>query len=163
MQIMRSVVWSVVALGMVVGCAVPPPPIVEPSPPIRSGSSLLLKVPVSGGLKLNGAYDFELLDEVAGKACAEDGDRIQYWIGLNDLEGLAHDRVTKQAIAAAALDAIGRLADADTILITRVVADGKNGVRVCASVYGRAVRLTKASAPPPAPLEASPSASPAVK
>jgi hypothetical protein len=105
---------------------------------------LLLKVPVTGGLRLEGAYDFELLDEIGGKACAEEGDRMQYWIGLNDLDGLAHDPLTKQAIAAAALDAIGRLDDADTILITRVVADGKNGVRVCASVIGRAVRLTKA-------------------
>jgi hypothetical protein len=86
-----------------------------------------------------------------GKACAEDSDRTQYWVGMNDLEALAHDRVTKQAIAAAALDAIGPLTDADTILITRVVADGKNGVRVCASVYGRAVRLTKAAAGSAAP------------
>lgn len=108
---------------------------------------MLLKVPVTGGLRLEGAYDFELLDEIGGKACAEEGDRMQYWIGLNDLDGLAHDPLTKQAIAAAALDAIGRLDDADTILITRVVADGKNGVRVCASVIGRAVRLTKAAPP----------------
>jgi hypothetical protein len=128
---------------MLVGCATPPPP-QEPAAPVRSGSSLLINVAPSGGPHFEGAYDFDLLDEVSGKACAEEADRTRYWIGMNDLESLARDPITKQAIAAAALDAIGRLADADTILITRVVADGKNGVRVCATVYGRAVRLMKA-------------------
>lgn len=133
------------SVGLTLGAACsPPPPPQEPAPPIRSGSSLLINMAPSGPLRFDGAYDFDLLDEVSGKACAEESDRQRYWIGMNDLDGLARDPVTRQAIAAAALDAIGRLDGADTILLTRVVADGKNGVRVCATVFGRGVRITKA-------------------
>ena len=53
------------------------------------------------------------------------------------------DRTTQQAIAAAAYEAISRLAGADTILITRVVAEGQGSGRVCATIHGRGVRLIK--------------------
>ena len=144
-----------VGVALTAACSPPPPP-QEPAPPIRSGSSLLINMSPSGPLHFDGAYDFDLLDEVSGKACAEESDRQRYWIGMNELDGLARDPVTRQAIAAAALDAIGRLDGADTILLTRVVADGKNGVRVCATVFGRGVRITKAGHPSAAQPESSP-------
>jgi hypothetical protein len=92
-----------------------------------------------------GSYDFDLLDAIGGKACVLRGASVIYWVGTDDLGKLSGDATTRQAIAAAAHDAISHLEDVDTIVITRVVADSQSDGRVCATVYGRGVRLTKAS------------------
>jgi hypothetical protein len=63
---------------------------------------------------------------------------------------MSNDETTRQAIAAAAYDAISRLDDVDTIVITRVVTDSQTPDRVCATVYGRGIRLAKASGAPAA-------------
>ena len=95
-----------------------------------------------------GSYDFDLLNVVAGKACAAHGASKIYWVGIDDLRKMSNDETTRQAIAAAAYDAISRLDDVDTIVITRVVAESQTSDRVCATVYGRGVRLAKASGAP---------------
>jgi len=95
-----------------------------------------------------GSYDFDLLNVVAGKACAAHGASKIYWVGIDDLRKMSNDETTQQAIAAAAYDAISRLDDVDTIVITRVVAESQTSDRVCATVYGRGVRLAKASGAP---------------
>ena len=91
-----------------------------------------------------GAYDFQLLAAVRGRTCISRGNRTSvYWVGLQDLAQIHPDRLTQQAIAAAAFDAISRLRRADSLVITRVVAEGQGSDRICATVHGRGVRLIK--------------------
>lgn len=115
---------------------------------------------LSGGAMLNvqptaspsivGNYDFDLLDPVRGKACVRttvSGSPQEYWMGILPFQGkLPGDALTIGAIAAASTDAIDQIAGADTILLTRVITEGKSSDEVCAYVYGRAVRLKKANA-----------------
>ena len=118
---------------------------VRPVPPEVSGSTLLLDVAPATRPAMIGAYDFELLDAVGGSSCISRSNRSSvYWVGLQDLAMPNSDRVTQQAIAAAAYDAISRLEEADTIVLTRVVATGKGSDRVCVTVFGRGIRLIKA-------------------
>jgi hypothetical protein len=104
------------------------------------------------------AYEFELAGTGAGRACATRGDRISYWVGLADLDQMSSDPLVRQAIAAAALDAMSQLDGVDTLVITRVTTEATSADVVCASLVGRGVRL-RSSAPvaqrpdptPPAP------------
>jgi hypothetical protein len=128
------------------------------APPAReiSGSSLFVDLAPHGSPSVIGAYDFELLGSGAGKACATRGDRVTYWVGLADLDRMSDDELTRQAIAAAALDAISRLDDVDSIVITRLTTEAKSEDVVCATLVGRGVRLLKAKShhveePPPPP------------
>ena len=125
-----------------------------PAPVPTSGSTLFVNVRPTNAPPLLGAYDFELLGAGAGKACATRDSGTVYWVGLNELSRLSSDELTRQAIAAAALDAISRLDDADTILLTRVVTQAKGPDYICATVVGRGIRFTKA-APPKAPAPVS--------
>ncbi len=141
--------WTrcVVLVGVAgwVGCQPPPPPQkpAEPAPERDvSGSALVLDVSPSSRLKLVGDYAFDLLGAGVGKACTADTEDVRYWVVGQRLARLGPDRLTRQAIAAATLDAVSRLEDADTILVTSVVTHGKAG-KVCAEVRGRGVRLTK--------------------
>ena len=110
-----------------------------------SGSSLLLDV-TPRPPSFAGAYDFDLLEQVGGKACITRGNNSStYWLGMTELAKLSSDSLTREAIAAAAFDAISRLDEADTLVLTRVVAEGNGVHRVCATVYGRGVRLKKAA------------------
>ncbi len=123
-----------------------------------SGSSLFVDLAPHGSPGVIGAYDFELLGSGAGKACVTRGDHVTYWVGLADLDRMSDDELTRQAIAAAALDAISRLDDVDTIVITRVTAEAKSEDVVCATLVGRGVRLLKAKphhveAPPAPPTD----------
>ena len=139
--------WAV--LFSICSCAVPPREV--------SGSSLFVDLAPHGSPPIVGAYDFELLGSGAGKACATRGDHVTYWVGLADLERMSDDELTRQAIAAAALDAISRLDDVDTIVITRVTTEAKSEDVVCATLVGRGVRLLKAkphvTKPPPPPRD----------
>jgi hypothetical protein len=121
-----------------------------------SGSSMLVDLAPHGSPSVVGAYDFELLGGGAGKACVSRDDRATYWVGLADLDTMSDDPLTRQAIAAAALDAISRLEDVDSIVITRVTTEAKGEDTVCATLVGRGVRLLKAEAKtePPAPPKA---------
>ena len=118
-----------------------------------SGAALLVDMHPTGRPPLNGAYDFELLDEVSGKGCATRGAGTTYWIGLTDLTKYSSDQLTRQAIAAAAIDSIGRLDKVDTLLVTRVVAAGQGPDKVCATVVGRAIHLFKSGEPAPSRSE----------
>jgi hypothetical protein len=110
-----------------------------------SGSGLLLDM-APPAPQLVGAYDFDLLDAVSGKACVN-YDGPMYWVNVPELDKLGADAFTRRAVSAAVLDAIGRLDEADTIVLTRVWADAAGPNRICATVAGRAVRLKKASPP----------------
>jgi hypothetical protein len=126
---------------------------------VIGGSSMLNMMPATPP-EFVGHYDFDLLDAVQGTACAQrsENPRRGYWIAeLPFAKTLPRDSLTTGAIASATIDAIGKNPQADTILLTRVVTQGKPD-EVCAFVVGRAVRLKKAApglqkapAPPPAP------------
>ena len=136
-----------VRMCVVSGClalvACQPPP-VRRAPPETSGSSLLLDLAPATRPAMVGAYDFQLLAAVRGRTCISRGNRTSvYWVGLQDLAQIHSDRLTQQAIAAAAFDAISGLQRADSLVITRVVAEGQGSDRVCATVHGRGVRLIK--------------------
>ena len=108
-----------------------------------SGSSLVLDMNPRAP-HFEGSYDFDLLASVAGKSCVSRSNTSStYWVGMVNLKAMAKDDLTREAIAAAAYDAISRLSDADSIVVTRVVTEGKGIQRVCATVYGRGVRLKK--------------------
>ena len=87
--------------------------------------------------RLLGDYDFELLERGVGKACIERDANERYWIGPRELAEITTDRLARRAIAAAALDAISRLQDADTILLTSVVTESEGDDQMCARVVGR--------------------------
>ncbi len=119
-----------------------------------SGSSQLLNLTPAPPTFVGG-FDFELFGQVEGKSCADrKNTESTYWVGVTDLAKVSSDPLTRRAIAAAAFDAISHL-DADSLVLTRVVAEGHGPDRVCATVFGRAVRLTKApivrAAPVPPP------------
>lgn len=100
-----------------------------------------------------GAYDFDLLDAVRGRECLREGGHqlggstISYWVSGAGLDSMATDSRSAQAIAAAAFKIIDT-SNADSILMTRVVVESKGEHEVCATVYGRAVRLKKAISTP---------------
>lgn len=52
----------------------------------------------------------------------------------------------RPATSAALIDALDNLSAVDSIVVTRVITEKKGDDEICASVYGRGVRLTKASA-----------------
>lgn len=111
-----------------------------------------------------GAYDFDLLDQVRGKACVKRSKPTAstvttYWVGQLPFAGTPPgDPLTLGAIAAASTDAIDMISGADTILVTRVITEGQSADQVCAYVYGRAVRLKKAARSAPDGEEHAPKA-----
>ena len=144
MRLTELATMSVLATG----CAHDPQP--QAPRPETTGGALVLDLAPSNRPPIYGGYGFELLDEVSGKTCVTSAMRstIRYWFGMPDLTKLTSDRLTQQAIASAAHDAISRLEDADTIVITRFVTESQGPDKICATVFGRAVRLTKEGAPP---------------
>jgi hypothetical protein len=123
------------------------------SKPEISGGALLLNMQPPPP-RMAGAYDFELLDAVRGQSCvtrsADGRESSVYWFFGVPLTRLAPDALTSRAIGAAAFDAMKRTPAADSIVITRVISDGHGPDKVCATVFGRGVRLTKAAATAPA-------------
>ena len=94
-----------------------------------------------------GAYDFDLLAPVWGQGCATNRDSTTYWAAVEGAD-LAHKNpLVMSAEAAAVFDALSKVKDADTILLTRMTAEAPNSGKVCVTVWGRAVRLKKAGAP----------------
>ena len=116
----------------------------------RTGNASLIDFQPKNAPSLSGDYDFELLEQVQGTRCLRRNELSveRYWLMFSGLENTASDPLTKQVIAAAAYDAMSHLEDADTIVVTRVVAKGTGPDKVCATVYGRGVRLTKKAIPP---------------
>lgn len=138
----RWVLWILI----VTGCAETAPVVKQEPEPERTGSALILDLNPTGRPDIAGRFGFELIEGVGvGKACVDRASTTEYWLGWSDLTKLKVDWLTRQAIAAAAFDALSRLEDADTIVVTRVLVEGKGSPRVCASVYGRALKLTKAA------------------
>ena len=138
--------WLVL-IGLIAGCATAPVRAVEePEPdPERSGAATFVDFQPKNSPTLLGNYDFELLEQVQGTRCLRRNelDVATYWMMLSGLEKVSPDALTRQVVAAAAHDALSHLEDADTIVVTRVVATGSTANKVCATVFGRAVRLIK--------------------
>jgi hypothetical protein len=109
-----------------------------------SGSSLLVDLRPANSPALVGALHFELLALGRGKACAVRDSGARYWVGMADLAAVSRDWLTRQAIAAALLDAASRLDDVDSIMLTSVVTEAKGRDKVCATVTGHGVRFVKA-------------------
>ena len=118
--------------------------------PELSGSALPLNMQPSPP-RFVGAYDFDLLEAVQGRACATrpgPGEQASiYWFAGAGLEKLSPDTLTEHSIGAAAFEALKNSPDADSIVVTRVVAEGHSPDKVCTIVYGRAIRLRKAGEP----------------
>lgn len=140
----KNAVFAVVLIG----CA--PVEKTREAPTVSGGAMLNVQPIASPGFI--GNYDFDLLDPVRGKACVRansSGPPREYWMAALPFQGKPPgDTVTVGAIAAASTDAIDQIAGADTILLTRVITEGKSSDEVCAYVYGRAVRLKKAQDKP---------------
>ena len=132
------------------------------SSPQHVGSAVLNMQPAPPTFRSQ--LDFDLLDRIRGTACAKSDSgyfvtanraTVLYWTDF-PLAGSAPGQV-RGLIAAAALDAIEKTADADTMIITRVETEAKSADETCAYVYGRGVRIRKASdrtpeqAAPPSP------------
>lgn len=136
------------ALSWLCSCQPPPPKRASPPPePDLSGSSLFINVNPTGQLQLVGKYDFELLGPVTGTACVSRSDDNRYWFSMeSNLVRVSRDRDTQNAVSAAALDAIGQLKGADTLVLTSVTSKARSN-EICADVRGRAVRLVKLGHP----------------
>lgn len=142
LQLPPWIMWAArLALsGGLLGCA--------PRPEVN-GSALALNMQPAPP-QFAASYDFELSAPVQGKACVtrpSDGRYTSiYWLRGAGLDQLTPDALTAHALGAAAFDAVKRVTDADTLVVTRVLAEGHGPDTVCATVFGRPVRLTKASA-----------------
>lgn len=68
-------------------------------------------------------------------------------IRLPGLEKLSTDALTAHSIGAAAFEALKNSPDADSIVVTRVVAESHGPDKVCTTIYGRAIKLRKANEP----------------
>lgn len=139
--------WCGVLIAWVLVGACTPEPRPEPRRPRpeSTGSSLVIDLSPKGRPSLVGNFGFELLDEVSGKTCVTSAMRseVRYWVGMPALDKLAPDLLTQQAIASAVHDAIARLEDADSLVVTRFVTESQGPDKICATVFGRGVRLTK--------------------
>ena len=87
---------------------------------------------------------------VSATACATRSSDVSFWVANETLNKLSPDPLSRQAIAAAMHDAVSSLESADTMIVMRAVTEGKGPDKACATVYGRAIRLTKAH---PAPID----------
>jgi hypothetical protein len=121
------------------------------------GAGLFIDVTPANRPALVGKLDFDLIPAGSGKACVDRYGTKQYWVGMDSVAKLSPDEFTRQAIAAAMQDAVSRLDDVDSILLTRVVTESKGPDRMCATITGRGVRFTKAttSATPSVPRDGS--------
>lgn len=154
--ITRRTLGLVTMLGTIVlataGCAVRPPE----APATYAGRSLVNMGPGSSPI-VSGTYDFDLLGEAQGAACAEWGQRnaagfftvlvngraANYSVALAGATLASDDVRVNQAEAAAAFDALSKLKGADMLFITRSIVQSENPDRVCATVWGQVARLKK--------------------
>jgi len=112
-----------------------------------SGGGLLLNVQPSPPT-FAGAFDFDLQPSTSYTACVHrpsryDSTSVSRWVLGVAFDKLPGDALTVQAIATAANHLID-FADADTLVMTRVVTESKGENEVCATVFGRGVVLKKA-------------------
>lgn len=107
-----------------------------------------------------GTYDFDLLDAVTGTACVESDGHTSYAAALAGAR-LDGSGLVAQAQAAAVYDALARVKGADVLLVSRSLSQGDPQGRVCATVFGRAIRLKKGpTITPAAPVQAAPAEEP---
>src|SRR4051812_34352369 len=107
---MRLSTLTPLALGL--AACQPPMQLAPVAPKSKDVSgSVMIDVAPKPNIQLVGTVEFELLGPGVGKGCATDGDDVIYWVGMTDLKQLGPDTLSRRAIAAAALDAVSRLAD----------------------------------------------------
>src|SRR5690349_21861649 len=94
--------------ALIIALAACQPPTNQPAPtapkPKDVSGSAMINVAPKTDINLVGTLDFDLLGAGVGKGCASEGDDTIYWVGLNDLAALGPDKLSRRAIAAAALD-----------------------------------------------------------
>ncbi len=112
-----------------------------------------------------GTYDFDMLGEAQGAACAEWGPRgpegfrmiyvngrpASYSAAVAGATFESADPRIQQAEAAAVFTALGRLSGADLMFVTRSIVQSESAERVCATVWGQVVRLKKGPTLVPSP------------
>jgi hypothetical protein len=144
------------ALGAVlvgtVGCAVGPP-----SAPSTYAARSLVNMGPGSAPAVSGTYDFDLLGEAQGTACAEWGQRnaggfftvmvngrpANYAVALAGATLASDDVRVNQAEAAAVFDALSKLKGSDVFFATRSVVQSETPERICATVWGQVARLKK--------------------
>jgi hypothetical protein len=114
-----------------------------PTPPERSGV-LMLDLTPNTIPTIEGSFGFDLLGKISATGCASRASDVSFWVAGPEIGKMTPDALSRQAIAAAIHDAVGSLDNADTMIVTHAVTEGKGPDKVCATVYGRAIRLTKA-------------------
>jgi hypothetical protein len=144
--------FTVGVLSILAGCA---PKAVE-GPGSYSARSVVDVGPGSAP-KVVGTYDFDLLGEAQGQACAEWGTRRGEFFREVLVNGKpaffsasvagatfkSDDARIQQAENAAVFTALSGLNGADLMFVTRSIVTPETSERVCAHVWGQAVRLKK--------------------
>ncbi len=106
---------------------------------------------------LVGTYDFDLLGDAQGQACAEWGDMNK--LGFRQILVDGHpaiytaavagatfdsdDPLVRQAESAAVFNALSKLNGADLMFVTRSSLTSDTAEKLCATVWGQIVRLKK--------------------
>ncbi|HEX2679221.1 MAG TPA: hypothetical protein VHM19_21370, partial [Polyangiales bacterium] len=137
-----------------VGCQ---PPSAQPS---AWNAKTFVSIAPSNGPSYSGTYDFDLLGEMQGSACAEygehrneygvrevlvNGKREGYHVGLAD-DGYrvgGGSPLQDQAEQAAIFDGLSKLQGADVMFVTRSRVQNASDTKVCTTVWGVVARLKK--------------------
>jgi hypothetical protein len=145
------------ALGAALACSACVPRNVVP--PTTAGAQTHVDMAPTMGPEFAGTYDFDLLGEVQGDACAAftgSADQFGYRkVLVNGQPQYFHVAVTGltpnpnasaieiQAEQAALFDALNKLQGADVIFVTRSRVLPKTADEVCTTVWGQVARLKK--------------------
>ena len=142
-------VFTVGVLSILAGCA----PAKLPS---AYSARSVVRVAPEGAPRMVGTYDFDLLGEAQGQACAElgplhgqirdvivNGKLARYSVSVAGATLEGDDELTRQAQSAAVFTALSGLNGADVMFITRAIVTPESPERLCAHVWGQAVRLKK--------------------
>ena len=143
---MRRMTCAVVMTVLLAGCG----------GRVEGGRQYLNTMPVVPP-QFAGTLDFDLLDTVVGKGCAELEGTTTYSVMMVGSRVGSGSGLIEQSEAAAVVDALSKIKDAETMLVTRSISEGDTTKKVCTTVFGRAIRLKKgptmtpATSPAPAP------------
>lgn len=130
------------------------------APGAVNGGSFVNAQPAAG-IPMVGAYDFDILDELAGRACVKRSELagpngVRYWFA-GDGDRVVGEAAISAVRGLAILDALTKAKGIDTIFATRFIVTSK-GDETCGEVFGRGIRYKKASRDPSAGAGANPTA-----
>jgi hypothetical protein len=106
---------------------------------VRDAQQLVTLTPPAPAMA--GTYDFELLSPIVGRGCVERGSGA--FVSATVLGVRLESGLIGQSQAAAVFDAMSKVSGVDAILVTRMLTEGDISAKLCTTVHGRAVRLTK--------------------